>query len=126
MDGVKMKYTEVIQNLIDSDITSYQIAKYIGVPVQTIDRYRNGSKIENMRLGIAEKLIEYWMYEGMDKAITMEEERKAIENMVEELIIEKPQGYEDLLIQYGAYKSNKSDQILTNDLLSELSYILNK
>lgn len=57
--GVQMKYIEKIQKLMDSNITSYKIAKNIGVPVQTIDRYRNGSLVENMKLGIAEKLIDY-------------------------------------------------------------------
>lgn len=54
-----MTYTETITTLLESDITSYQIAKSIGVPVQTIDRYRNGSKIDNMKLYIAEKLVMY-------------------------------------------------------------------
>ena len=55
-----MTYTEIIKSVIDSNITSYQIAKAINVPVQTIDRYRNGSLIENMKLGIAEKIVKYW------------------------------------------------------------------
>ena len=55
-----MRYTEIIKEIIESDETSYQIAKAINVPVQTIDRYRNGSLIENMKLGMAEKLVEYW------------------------------------------------------------------
>lgn len=54
-----MTYTETITTLLESDITSYQIAESIGVPVQTIDRYRNGSKIDNMKLYIAEKLVMY-------------------------------------------------------------------
>lgn len=56
-----MTYTEIIESVLNSDQTSYSIAKAIGVPVQTIDRYRNGSKIDNMKLYIAEKLVAYYM-----------------------------------------------------------------
>ena len=56
-----MTYTEMIQQILESEETSYSIAKAIGVPVQTIDRYRNGSKIDNMKLYIAEKLVAYYM-----------------------------------------------------------------
>lgn len=49
-----MTYTEIIESVLNSDQTSYSIAKAIGVPVQTIDRYRNGSKIDNMKLYIAD------------------------------------------------------------------------
>lgn len=56
-----MTYTEIIESVLNSDQTSYSIAKAISVPVQTIDRYRNGSKIDNMKLYIAEKLVAYYM-----------------------------------------------------------------
>ena len=55
-----MTYTEIIQQILESNETSYSIAKAIDVPVQTIDRYRNGSKIDNMKLYIAEKLVTYY------------------------------------------------------------------
>ena len=56
-----MTYTEIIKQVIESEETSYSIAKAIGVPVQTIDRYRNGSEIDNMKLYIAEKLVNHYM-----------------------------------------------------------------
>ncbi|RLK63134.1 hypothetical protein D3H64_05950 [Atopobacter sp. AH10] len=55
-----MTYTEIIASVLNSDQTSYSIAKAIGVPVQTIDRYRNGSNIDNMKLYIAEKIVSYY------------------------------------------------------------------
>ena len=55
-----MTYTEIIKQIIESEETSYSIAKAIGVPVQTIDRYRNGSDIDNMKLYIAEKLVSHY------------------------------------------------------------------
>lgn len=77
-----MTYTEIVKEVIDSDVTSYQIAKSIGVPVQTIDRYRNGSLIENMKLGIAEKIVKYWEELNM----TLEERiLKALAEMDEEI-----------------------------------------
>lgn len=57
-----MTYTEIIKKILESEETSYSIAKAIGVPVQTIDRYRNGSKIDNMKLYIAEKLVTYYNF----------------------------------------------------------------
>ncbi|MGX7098377.1 hypothetical protein ACWOBH_00030 [Globicatella sanguinis] len=77
-----MTYTEIIKSVIDSNITSYQIAKAINVPVQTIDRYRNGSLIENMKLGIAEKIVKYWEELNM----TLEERiLKSLAEMDEEI-----------------------------------------
>lgn len=55
-----MTYTEIIKKILESEETSYSIAKAIEVPVQTIDRYRNGSQIDNMKLYIAEKLVAYY------------------------------------------------------------------
>ncbi len=77
-----MRYTKKIKEIIESEKTSYQIAKAINVPVQTIDRYRNGSLIENMKLGMAEKLVEYW--EELNMTI---EERiiKAVNELDEEI-----------------------------------------
>lgn len=53
---------DVIKDLLASEITSYQIAKATGIATQSLDNYRKyGSKIENMRLGIAIKLYNYAM-----------------------------------------------------------------
>ena len=60
--GVKMIVdTDKIKALFNSDITSYQISKNTGIATQSLDNYRlYDSKIENMRLGIAYKLCNYW------------------------------------------------------------------
>lgn len=53
--------TEKIKQLFDSEITSYQISKATGIATQSLDNYRlYDSKIENMRIGIANKLCEYY------------------------------------------------------------------
>lgn len=53
--------TEKIKQLFDSEITSYQISKATGIATQSLDNYRiYDSKIENMRLGIANKLCKYY------------------------------------------------------------------
>lgn len=55
-----MEYREIIKKLFDSDITSYRMAKDIGTTAQAIDNYRKkGAKIGNMRLELAEKLVQY-------------------------------------------------------------------
>lgn len=52
--------TNVIKELLESDITSYQISKATGIATQSLDNYRKyDSKIENMRLVIAIKLYDY-------------------------------------------------------------------
>ncbi|KAA9233551.1 MULTISPECIES: hypothetical protein [Aerococcus] len=49
-----------IEELLKSDITSYQISKATGIATQSLDNYRKyDSKLENMRLGIALKLYNY-------------------------------------------------------------------
>ncbi|KAA9239034.1 MULTISPECIES: hypothetical protein [Aerococcus] len=49
-----------IEELLKSNITSYQIAKATGIATQSLDNYRKyDSKLENMRLGIALKLYNY-------------------------------------------------------------------
>ncbi|XJS09827.1 hypothetical protein ACF3NG_06685 [Aerococcaceae bacterium WGS1372] len=55
-----MKYMETIQQLLNSNRTSYSIAKDTGLSPQYVDNYRSGkSKLENMALGKAEILVEY-------------------------------------------------------------------
>lgn len=60
-------YSDIIKEIFESDLTSYYIAKSIGAPTQTIDRYKNGSKVENMKLYLAEKLIKFWENEKKNK-----------------------------------------------------------
>lgn len=56
-----MKEVEkTIQQLFESDVTTYRISKETGIRVSVIDGYRNNtSKLENMTLRIAEKLCNY-------------------------------------------------------------------
>ena len=49
-----------IEKILKSDETSYRISKETGIAVQVIDRYRHGkSKIENMTLKNAEKILKF-------------------------------------------------------------------
>lgn len=49
-----------IEKILKSDETSYRISKETGIAVQVIDRYRQGkSKIENMTLKNAEKILKF-------------------------------------------------------------------
>lgn len=57
-----LNYEEAIQKLFDMDITSYQIAKDLGITAQYIDNYRLGKRnIENMQLGRARELVDYYL-----------------------------------------------------------------
>ena len=48
-----------IKELLDSDLTSYEIGKRRGIAITVIDRYRKGTNaIENMTLKTAKKLLE--------------------------------------------------------------------
>lgn len=49
-----------IEELLNSDLTSYKIAKETGITVQQIDRYRKSSKVGNITLDNAIKLYEYY------------------------------------------------------------------
>lgn len=60
-------YTEQIEELFNSKLTSYSIAKSIGSSPQFVDNYRTSkAKVENMALGKAEALIEYWEEKKME------------------------------------------------------------
>ena len=49
-----------IKELLDSELTSYEIGKRSGISNQVIDRYRKGTNaIENMTLKTAKKLLEF-------------------------------------------------------------------
>ncbi|SEQ46379.1 hypothetical protein SAMN04488558_1126 [Ignavigranum ruoffiae] len=62
--------TEKIEKLLKSEITSYQISKATGIATQSLDNYRiYDSKIENMRLGIANKLCKY--YDSIEKELNI-------------------------------------------------------
>lgn len=54
------KIIKEIEELLNSEISSYKIAKDSGVAYSLISDYRNGKrKIENMTLQVAKKLIKY-------------------------------------------------------------------
>ena len=54
------KLIKEIEELLNSEISSYKIAKDSGVPYSLISDYRNNKrKIENMTLQVANKLIKY-------------------------------------------------------------------
>ena len=49
-----------IEELFNSDLTDYRISKETGITLSVIQKYRNDiSKIENMTLKVAKKLIRY-------------------------------------------------------------------
>ncbi|MEN3822211.1 hypothetical protein V8V48_05400 [Staphylococcus xylosus] len=51
---------DVIQKLLDSDISSYKIGKETGISNSIIQRLRNGERtIGNLSLDTAERLYEY-------------------------------------------------------------------
>lgn len=57
-----LKYINEIRNLLNSDVKTSDIAKATGLSHQYITNYRlNISKVENMQLGKAEKIIDYIM-----------------------------------------------------------------
>ena len=63
------KVIKEIEELFNSNITDYRIAKDSGVALSMIQNYRNGSrKVENMTLKTAGKLCKYIeRYEKIDK-----------------------------------------------------------
>ena len=75
-----MRYTDIINRLLLSSLTSYRIAKDTDNSTQFVDNYRSGSsKVENMALGKAEKLVEYQLkLEEME----MKKEKLTVENLM--------------------------------------------
>lgn len=65
-----MKLSEKIQKILDSSITSYRVSKITGVTVSSIGAMRRGErKVENMQLGIAEKLGQFYDEEMADMSV---------------------------------------------------------
>ena len=64
LEGAKLKNLieqaeSEIKELLDSELTSYEIGKRSGIAITVIDRYRKGTNvIENMTLKTAKKLLE--------------------------------------------------------------------
>lgn len=74
-----MKYTDIINRLLSSSLTSYRIAKDTGNSTQFVDNYRSGSsKVENMALGKAEKLVEYQL---KLEELKMKKEKLTVNNL---------------------------------------------
>lgn len=54
------KIIKEMEDLFNSNLTDYRIAKDTGIALSMIQNYRNGSrKVENMTLKTAKKLFEY-------------------------------------------------------------------
>lgn len=65
------KAMQEIEELFNSEITDYRLAKASGVTLSMIQNYRNGSrKIENMTLKTAGKLCKYIESKKEDNKIT--------------------------------------------------------
>ncbi|MFW3364718.1 hypothetical protein ACN2AU_09150 [Aerococcus viridans] len=72
-----MKTSDVVRDLLRSNLTSYRIGKDTGVGATFIDNYRtHKTKIENMSLEKAELLEDYYYNEAID--LIAEKEREEI------------------------------------------------
>lgn len=74
--------TDKIQELIDSDLSAYELAKHVSISRTTILQLRNKEKdIESLTLKNAKKLQDFWEEYMMEK---YEELKKFIEEDLEE------------------------------------------
>lgn len=72
-----MKTSDVVRDLLRSNLTSYRIGKDTGVGATFIDNYRtHKTKLENMSLEKAELLEDYYYNEAID--LIAEKEREEI------------------------------------------------
>lgn len=56
-----LKIRDEIQELLDSNLSAYRIAKESGVAQAVITKLRNGDrKIENLTVESGQKLMDYW------------------------------------------------------------------
>lgn len=91
-----------IEELLNSDLTSYKIAKETGITVQQIDRYRKNNKVGNITLDNALKLYNY-------------KERLEMKNYDKMMLVVK-----ELVLEDGAFISYwKEDRI--NDITTVYS-----
>lgn len=91
-----------IEALLNSDLTSYKIAKETGITVQQIDRYRKNNKVGNITLDNALKLYNYM-------------ERLEMKNYDKMMLVVK-----ELVLEDGAFISYwKEDRI--NDITTVYS-----
>lgn len=80
-----------IEELLNSDLTSYKIAKETGITVQQIDRYRKNNKVGNITLDNALKLYNY-------------KERLEMKNYDKMMLVVK-----ELVLEEGAFVSYWSE-----------------
>lgn len=91
-----------IEELLNSNLTSYKIAKETGITVQQIDRYRKNNKVGNITLDNALKLYNY-------------KERLEMKNYDKMMLVVK-----ELVLEDGAFISYwKEDNI--NDITTVYS-----
>jgi hypothetical protein len=95
-----------IEELLNSNLTSYKIAKETGITVQQIDRYRKNNKVGNITLDNALKLYEY------KERLTMRNYDKMM-LVVKELVLE-----EGAFISY--WKEDSNNDITTVYSVDEL------
>lgn len=95
-----------IEELLNSDLTSYKIAKETGITVQQIDRYRKNNKVGNITLDNALKLYNY-------------KERLEMKNYDKMMLVVK-----ELVLEEGAFisywKEDSSNDITTVYSVDEL------
>ena len=95
-----------IEELLNSDLTSYKIAKETGITVQQIDRYRKNNKVGNITLDNALKLYNY-------------KERLEMKNYDKMMLVVK-----ELVLEEGAFisywKEDNSNDITTVYSVDEL------
>ena len=95
-----------IEALLNSDLTSYKIAKETGITVQQIDRYRKNNKVGNITLDNALKLYNY-------------KERLEMKNYDKMMLVVK-----ELVLEEGAFisywKEDSNNDITTVYSVDEL------
>ena len=95
-----------IEELLNSDLTSYKIAKETGITVQQIDRYRKNNKVGNITLDNALKLYNY-------------KERLEMKNYDKMILVVK-----ELVLEEGAFisywKEDSNNDITTVYSVDEL------
>lgn len=81
-----MKLSDKIQKILDSDISAYSIGKITGVGNSSILEMRKGNrKVENMRLGIAEKLGDFYDKEIAEETAKMNKLNETIKEIQNEI-----------------------------------------
>ena len=113
------KLIKEIEELLNSEISSYKIAKDSGVSYSLISDYRNAKrKIENMTLQVAKKLIRYseeLKMRNYDKMMVIVNELVLEEEDYEKLVFQVNFDDEDLDRNYQFYFSIYDDVVNKNE-----------